>query len=224
MTAPAELSSEAPVAAPAARTSPSPFGLSAAIAVAGVAVWGILAGMAHMRLALVGFGVAAAIAGRDATFARTTGARLRDCRAHRRQRGRGLLASQYAMLADAVHVSFFYAVRNVPMAKIPHLHDDGTRVHVDRHGRVDLHRWSFAGAAAYCRLRPRAQTLSRERPDHRGHRGSRGGRRAAHVRRALPGVPRRDLGAGASPTTSGDERRARSRDRHRAAPAPGCTR
>jgi len=58
MTAPAAAVVEAPVAAPAAENFGLAFGLSAAIAVAGVAVWGILAGMAHMRLALVGFGVA----------------------------------------------------------------------------------------------------------------------------------------------------------------------
>ena len=103
------------------------FGLAVAIALAGVAVWAILAEMAHIRLALVSFGVAAAIAATMRTFAPT------DRRAPAAIVGltavsavAGLLASQYALLADAAGLGYFDVVRRVPMSKIPDLMTTGT--------------------------------------------------------------------------------------------------
>jgi len=61
------------------------------------------------------------------------------------------------MLADAVHVSFFYAVRNVPMAKIPHLMTTGTTAFTVIVMAASIYTgWTCPAAAAYCRLRPRA--------------------------------------------------------------------
>jgi lysylphosphatidylglycerol synthetase-like protein (DUF2156 family) len=102
-------------------------GLSIAVAVLGVVVWEVLAQTAHLRSALVGFGVAAAIAGVMRAFAPN------DRRAPvviivltALSALAGLLASQYALVADAFHISFFTVVRDIPISKIPELMKTGT--------------------------------------------------------------------------------------------------
>jgi hypothetical protein len=134
--APVVAPASAPVSAPAFVSTPATavptrfgvaLGLSVAVAILGVVAWEVLAQAANMRSALVGFGVAAGIAAVMRTFAPGD------------RRGApaivvltavsslaGLLASQYAMVADALHIGFFDAVQLVPTSKIPELMKTGT--------------------------------------------------------------------------------------------------
>jgi hypothetical protein len=102
-------------------------GLSLGVAILGVVVWEVLAQAAHVRSALVAFGVAAGIAAVMRAFApndRRAPAVIIVLTALSALAG--LLASQYALVADAVHVSFFTVVQNIPMSKIPELMKTGT--------------------------------------------------------------------------------------------------
>jgi hypothetical protein len=116
---------------PPVSAAPSRFaaalGLSVAVALLGVVAWELLAQTAHMRSALVGFGVAAVLAGVMRTFA-PGDRRAPYCVVLLTALSAlaGLLASQYALLAESVHVSFFYAVQHVPVSKIPDLMKAGT--------------------------------------------------------------------------------------------------
>jgi hypothetical protein len=101
--------------------------VSVGAGVAGVAGWAILASSVHVRTALISFAVAAAAFAAFRRFAPhnplapavivavTVASALV-----------GLLASQYALLADAAHVSYLTAVRDVPMSKVPKLLTTGT--------------------------------------------------------------------------------------------------
>src|SRR4051812_7241933 len=111
--------------------APSAFGralaMSIGIALAGVAGWVILAEAAHVRTALISFGVAAGVAAVMQRFA------PHDRRAPVVIVGLtiasalvGLLASQYVLVADSAHVSVMTAVDRIPLSKIPHLLTVGT--------------------------------------------------------------------------------------------------
>jgi hypothetical protein len=101
--------------------------LAVAVAAGGVVAWVLLAQSMHVRSALVALVVAA---GTAAAFRRHAPA---DRRAPIVIVGLavasavvGLLASQYALLADAVHVDYFTVVERLPMSKIPRLMTAGT--------------------------------------------------------------------------------------------------
>ena len=121
----------APSVSPAPLAAASNYGralaLSIGIALVGVGAWVLLAEAAHVRTALIAFGVAAGVATVMRTFAP----------ADRRAPATivvltvasallGLLASQYVLLADAVHLNVFTVVDRLPMSKIPKLLTTGT--------------------------------------------------------------------------------------------------
>jgi hypothetical protein len=97
------------------------------VAIAGIVAWVILAETMQVRTAIVAFAVAIGTTAAFRRFApRYPTAPVVVVGLTVASAVLGLLASQYALLAQAVHVSFFTAVGEVPLSKIPRLITIGT--------------------------------------------------------------------------------------------------
>jgi hypothetical protein len=127
---------------------------SIGIAVLGIVAWAVLAETVHVRSALVSFGVAIGTAAAFRRWApRHPGAPVAIVGLTIASAVLGLLASQYALLADAVDISFLDAVNDVPLSKVPHFLTIGT----------DAFTWIIVAVSVYSGYRAAIQLRGHQR-------------------------------------------------------------